>query len=133
MKADGPTKRKYRRFFFYNSGGQCSFTSRHYDRSTSINRSNSQQQRKDPVLAFYKQTLDSLHFYLFHIFDAGLRPSRSDMNDRVNMEISDERLWNSHLDYWKTEPMTAIALQQWAQHKFGESITSIEVLLYLHL
>ena len=44
---------------------KCVFTSRH-------NKSKSNQ-INDPTLNLYKITMDSLHFYLYHLFDVGFR------------------------------------------------------------
>ena len=56
----------------------CHFTSRHEsEKDNDGNKKNA----LDPVLDFYKQTMDGLHFYLFHCFDAGLRTKKADNND----------------------------------------------------
>ena len=46
---------------------ECTFASRHHG----LDGSNTA--KFHTTLEFYKQTLDSVHFYIFHIFDAGLR------------------------------------------------------------
>ena len=47
--------------------GNCIITSRHH---TEHNQNNN---KENSNIALYKQTMDSLHFYIFHAFDAGLR------------------------------------------------------------
>eukprot|EP01084_Bolivina_argentea_P133547 235673_1 len=49
----------------------CGYTTRHYQPAdtNSIHNRNT----KDPTMHFYKKTMDGLHFYLYHCFDAGLR------------------------------------------------------------
>eukprot|EP01084_Bolivina_argentea_P245448 410945_1 len=47
---------------------KCLFTSRHHNQASKTNENN-----LNPTEQFYKQTMDSLHFYLFHCFDVGLR------------------------------------------------------------
>eukprot|EP01084_Bolivina_argentea_P232020 391143_1 len=44
----------------------CSFTARHYQTN------NNYKNASDSALHFYKQTMDSLHFYLLHLFDTGI-------------------------------------------------------------
>eukprot|EP01084_Bolivina_argentea_P011555 21597_1 len=45
----------------------CNFTTRHHE--------NNEQDNKglEPKLTFYKSTMDSLHFYLFHLYHCGMR------------------------------------------------------------
>ena len=52
----------------------CQFTSRHQRLGNHENNGNT----LDAKLTFYKETMDSLHFYLFHCFDAGLRTIKHD-------------------------------------------------------
>eukprot|EP01084_Bolivina_argentea_P238632 400900_1 len=61
---------------------KCIFTSRHEN----TNNSNDNDSESDSVLNFYTTTMDSLHFYLFHLFDVGLRV-KSNPND---IDIKDE-------------------------------------------
>ena len=43
----------------------------------------------DQSLEFYKSTMDSLHLYLYHLFDVGLRVrSNDDQKDQSGSEIS---------------------------------------------
>eukprot|EP01084_Bolivina_argentea_P153801 268149_1 len=44
----------------------CVFASRHHEIET-------HQHIPDDIVNFYKQTMDSLHFYLFHCYDVGIR------------------------------------------------------------
>eukprot|EP01084_Bolivina_argentea_P054605 100134_1 len=57
---------------------KCQFTARHH---TQI------KNALPPALNFFKQTMDSLHFYLFHLFECGLREKKLDLNnDDINSE-----------------------------------------------
>eukprot|EP01084_Bolivina_argentea_P238721 401084_1 len=47
---------------------KCTFTSRHHNKESKTNGNH-----LNPTEKFYKQTMDSFHFYLFHCFDVGLR------------------------------------------------------------
>ncbi len=49
--------------------GLCKYTTRHYRNNTP----STTQKDSDSITNFYTQTLDSLHFYLNHCFDTGLR------------------------------------------------------------
>eukprot|EP01084_Bolivina_argentea_P314482 544709_1 len=53
---------------------KCIFTGRHEG-------TNDTEKISDFVLYFYENTMDSLHFYLFHLFDVGLRVSKSHNDD----------------------------------------------------
>ena len=68
----------------------CKFTSRHYRTNNLQNDNNNDNNRDedDDLLNFYTDTIDSLHFYLLHLFDCGLRVKRDD-NDK-NEENKDE-------------------------------------------
>jgi len=57
---------------------RCLFTSRHQSERDIDGK---KKHTLDPVLSFYKETMDSLHFYLFHCFDAGLRTKKPDNNN----------------------------------------------------
>eukprot|EP01083_Nonionella_stella_P257467 881273_1 len=57
---------------------KCRFTSRHQSRNTM----NAMKKRSmDPVVQFYAELLDSIHFYLIHLFECGLRTERVNPND----------------------------------------------------
>eukprot|EP01084_Bolivina_argentea_P316410 548450_1 len=65
----------------------CSFTSRHYQISndkTNINRSD----KLDSILEFFKTEMDSLHFYLYHLFDIGFRTFKN--KAEYESELSEE-------------------------------------------
>eukprot|EP01084_Bolivina_argentea_P254138 427146_1 len=47
---------------------QCQYTGRHHETNNDQN-----EGVLNPTLIFYKQTLDALHFHLFHCFDVGIR------------------------------------------------------------
>jgi len=71
---------------------QCQFTSRHHKTSSSDNNS----KLSDPLLNFYKETMDSLHFYCYHLFDVGLRilsqdskQSDKEEDQELNEELND--------------------------------------------
>ena len=68
----------------------CNFTTRHQDREDKhrFDRNNHNKNVLDPKLDFFKQTMDSLHFYLFHCFDAGLRTKK--MDEFVDDEMKDD-------------------------------------------
>lgn len=51
---------------------KCEYTSRHHQSDTSIT-SSIINEDGDNKLHFYKTKMDSLHFYLFHLFQSGLR------------------------------------------------------------
>ena len=73
----------------------CIFTSRHHevDRHSSDNRLQSQQ---EPTLTLYQQILDSAHFYIFHIFDSGLRVMRN-MPD-TDKDNNEEQMGDEYYD-----------------------------------
>eukprot|EP01084_Bolivina_argentea_P232021 391145_1 len=58
----------------------CSFTARHYQTN------NNYKNASDSALHFYKQTMDSLHFYLLHLFDTGLRTRNVVGNDEMKRD-----------------------------------------------
>ena len=59
---------------------KCLFTSRHYE----IDQTESNS--KDLTSNFYKRNMDSLHFYLLHLFDTGLRINEMKQNKHDNEE-----------------------------------------------
>eukprot|EP01084_Bolivina_argentea_P291447 500911_1 len=63
---------------------KCQFTSRHYENGNNNNIS------LDPTLQFYVETLDSLHFYFFHLYDTGMRTISDENNDTDEVKINDE-------------------------------------------
>ncbi len=57
---------------------KCVFTGRH----AGTNNKNVNEKISDFVLHFYTNAMDTLHFYLFHLFDVGLRvSSKKHVND----------------------------------------------------
>ena len=66
---------------------RCDFTTRH--QSERRNNDGNKDHALDPILSFYKETMDSLHFYLFHCFDAGVRTKKPDNNNDDEEEKGD--------------------------------------------
>eukprot|EP01084_Bolivina_argentea_P226124 382004_1 len=56
----------------------CSFTARHHQTKT---QNTDSRKALDNVLNFYKITMDSLHFYLVHLFECGLRTNTINNSD----------------------------------------------------
>ena len=56
----------------------CSFTSSHY---TALQIEDKSEISGDYKYEFFKQSIDSLHFYLFHLFSFGLRSHNADVAD----------------------------------------------------
>ena len=48
---------------------KCVFTLRHYENGKDENNENA----LDPILRFYQQSMDTLHFYVHHLYECGLR------------------------------------------------------------
>ena len=73
----------------------CNFASRHY-RIMVENSSNDKicTNTRDPYLNIYCDTMDSLHYYLCHLFQAGLRYDR---NSGKNMDLSSKD--NQQIDF----------------------------------
>eukprot|EP01084_Bolivina_argentea_P112102 199961_1 len=61
----------------------CQLTSRHYDSSRNRKLSRKNNQKIDSKFIFYRDTLDNIHFYLFHLYDVGLRITQT-KNDEYN-------------------------------------------------
>ena len=55
----------------------CPFTTRHHNTRPHTN----SHDLDDDILNFYKQTMDSFHFYLFHCFDVGIRCKKQDTKE----------------------------------------------------
>eukprot|EP01084_Bolivina_argentea_P137800 242693_1 len=64
----------------------CASTSRHHRQDTSMNKNN-----LTPQLNFFAQTMDSVHFYLFHCFDIGIRTKHE-----PRQQISEEEQKNNN-------------------------------------
>eukprot|EP01083_Nonionella_stella_P248199 859586_1 len=58
---------------------KCSFTSRHQSRHTTNTKPS--KTSMDAVVHFYAQVVDSLHFYLLHLFECGFRMEQASPND----------------------------------------------------
>ncbi len=56
----------------------CKCTSRHHGLNNNDN-----QNTLNPTLNFYKQTMDGIHFYLYHCFDVGLRIKRKELETKT--------------------------------------------------
>ena len=77
---------------------ECSFSTRHYR-----NREKETVHYKSPIdvdskLNFYIETMDSLHFYIFHLYDVSLR-----FTDDKNEETQDENMSMDNNDYFDQE------------------------------
>eukprot|EP01084_Bolivina_argentea_P260799 440550_1 len=70
----------------------CQYTSRHHDQQQAIIMDNS-----DSTLNFYKQQMDSLHFYLYHCFDVGIRTKteKSDQSPIYEEEKKDDMYFDA--------------------------------------
>ena len=68
----------------------CTFTSRHHG-IINTNTSQNINAKSDPSHQIYKQTLDSLHFYLFHIFHCGLRTLSTTKSQTVEFEEKESK------------------------------------------
>ena len=66
---------------------KCKFTKRHQTQRRVIN---DNENTMDPNLNFYKTTFDSLHFYLLHLFDVGLRTFRNEIKKNNEKEEEEE-------------------------------------------
>ena len=63
----------------------CDYTSRHFRVGTNNDDGNKIRNKPDPNCAFYAATMDSLHLYVFHLFDLSLR-TPSDVKKELNHE-----------------------------------------------
>eukprot|EP01083_Nonionella_stella_P173475 598520_1 len=59
---------------------KCACTARHQSRETT----KPSEQSSDAIVQFYSQLMDSLHFYLLHLFECGLRTPNVTPNDDDN-------------------------------------------------
>ena len=69
----------------------CTYSSRHHN--VDIIKNSIKTKTANPTFNFYAQTMDSLHFFVFHIFDAGLRilsSSKIDQEKLIKKQINDE-------------------------------------------
>ena len=97
IKNHGHQIENINKYFLTNLGfkdcniNDCRYSSRHHrvDNLKSIAKTT----KIDSSFNFHLHTLDSLHFYVFHIFDAGLRTLSSNANEELKFnqeEMSDE-------------------------------------------
>ena len=118
----------------------CHFTSRHQGSGhQEIDANNINGETLDTKLNFYKQTMDSLHFYLFHCFDAGLRTMKHDDNEtktddddnknnfeyfdaefsRINKMISERKHITNSFNRFKTKNTKFSIITTDNEHKTG--------------
>eukprot|EP01084_Bolivina_argentea_P232465 391805_1 len=64
----------------------CTFARRHHNAETNTN-------NLDDILNFYSQTMASLHFYLFHCYDAGIRTKQQ--NEIAKEEKSNDQYFDA--------------------------------------
>ena len=62
----------------------CPYTSRHHRVDQKILNDNNSEENSS--FDFFKETMDSLHYYIFHIFDSGLRTQTTPTTDDINDE-----------------------------------------------
>ena len=76
---------------------QCGYTTRHNSRETEIvNAEQMDTNKEHSKFKFFKQSVDSLHFYLIHLFQIGLRVHIDDETDeKENENILDQNLSKS--------------------------------------
>eukprot|EP01084_Bolivina_argentea_P254139 427147_1 len=55
---------------------ECQYTARHHTFMKNSSTNNDNLCESNPNINFYEQTMDSLHFYLYHCFHVGLRAKR---------------------------------------------------------
>ncbi len=63
---------------------QCAFSSRHQTQTQSKT-----EESLEAKLAFYRDLMDSLHFYVFHMYDCGLRTAKTESESEE--EMSEEK------------------------------------------
>ena len=69
---------------------KCDVTSRRHVQST--DHLMEMKDDEDNLLKFYSRTIDSLHFYLHHLFDVGLRVRANTINDEPALSTESEFL-----------------------------------------
>eukprot|EP01084_Bolivina_argentea_P253540 425928_1 len=68
---------------------KCEFARRHGN-------NNNDKNVLDPTLNFYKITMDSLHFYIFHLFDCGFRIiETNDSNNEIKQDTNDSEYFDA--------------------------------------
>ena len=76
----------------------CKYTTRHYKRDHIQNdndHDDKKQNQNDKLLNFYVTTIDSLHFYLLHLFDSGMRIKRPKNEKKQQEEEMEEERHDS--------------------------------------
>eukprot|EP01084_Bolivina_argentea_P153803 268152_1 len=66
----------------------CSFTCRHHGEATKTN-------NLDHIMDFYIQTMDSLHFYLFHCYDVGIRTQKQNATQDEEEENKQDQYFDA--------------------------------------
>ena len=86
-------------YFLHNQGfphcdmNTCAFTSRHH-KVENEQKKQIMENEADDIFNFYAETMDSLHFYIFHCFHAGLRAPAQDDN-HTNIKISNDEYFDA--------------------------------------
>eukprot|EP01084_Bolivina_argentea_P211248 359363_1 len=83
----------------------CQFTTRHY-RCNVAERKITTNDELDTLLDFYRQTMDSLHFYLFHLYECGLRTSTINITEKKE---NDTKKHQQYVDKEFAEMMKTIS------------------------
>ena len=74
---------------------KCKYTARHHETEEIQHNhrgrnKNKNEVRLDPSLHLFASTMDSLHFYLFHLFDTGLMVAEEENEEDDGMMIADD-------------------------------------------
>ena len=70
---------------------QCEFTARRQKTNIKVYDLN-------PKITFYKNIMDSLHFYLFHLYHSGLRVTKHDEEEEIKDDNDDTNTDDEHFD-----------------------------------
>eukprot|EP01084_Bolivina_argentea_P211249 359364_1 len=74
---------------------QCNLTARHHRVE---NQSNDNKGIIDPIVIFYKDIMDAIHFYVFHLYECGLRVSKTDeYDDNKHESKTDNEYYDAEL------------------------------------
>ena len=69
----------------------CKYTTRHHNRGRIyIGDDDEKQIENNKLLNFYVTTLDSLHFYLFHLYDSGMRVKSQQNEEKQQQKMEDD-------------------------------------------
>eukprot|EP01084_Bolivina_argentea_P228751 386266_1 len=74
---------------------ECQYTMRHHEVDDNAANNDGNNNTLNHTLNFYKQTMDSLHFYLHHCFHVGLR-TKTD----ANTDETDEKHEKQNIEYF---------------------------------